>query len=346
MSLIKVVHYSNTPVAGSPFFTSRALNDYTTIWSHTIQHKTGYGARTYPHGLLVRNNNLHMLAKVLEGADIVHCHNYLPTRVGLMKAARRKPLVVQHHQYPPSARLPTKLSDNVREAIIAQPAWVREYEQKQPDMEYVLLPNIIPIYDDRFCPHGWSARRVFMAPEPHKKMHVAYAPSARNLGGLHDKGFDGTMRVLEKLAGKGVLTYDLIEKTPLWETLERKRLAHVVIDEVVTGNFHRASLESLSQGACVIANINDYARQFLRHYLDIDDDQIPWVSTDMAGLEGTLVNLAENPLDVARLRVRSRRFMESHWNPSMMAERYERLYCDMLGRGDEYSGERFVGSNV
>jgi hypothetical protein len=129
------------------------------------------------------------------------------------------------------------------------------------------------------------------------------------------KAYHETVSVLEALAKQGVLTYDVIERVSNQECLSRKQRAHVVIDEVVTGNFHRSSLESLAQGAVVLAHLPPIAVRRMGQFLEpAAIETWPWIDTHLSTLERTLRELADDPERVAQLRTRSRQWMERYWD--------------------------------
>src|SRR5262249_10891306 len=69
------------------------------------------------------------------------------------------------------------------------------------------------------------------------------------------KGYETTMRVLDRLAARFSLQLEVMRRSQLShaESLAMKRRAHIVIDECVTGSYHRNSLEGLAAG-CVVVN--------------------------------------------------------------------------------------------
>jgi hypothetical protein len=318
---MRVVQYSFTPVAGSPWFTHRALTEWTTVDARFVCYTNRYSdGREYPYDLRLKGH-LHEYDELFEQADIIHIQNKAPEVPRIRRLIAGKPMLLQSHQHPQTIRPGMVESDNVIQAIIAQPEWANRCPE-----EVRLLPNIVPIRDDLFRPE-WLPSGV---PEPHGRMHVAYAPSSTINKGMHNKGYTETLEILNRLSSEGVLTFDIIRHRPLLETLERKQKAHVVIDECVTGNFHRSSLESLAQGACVLAYLPESTRAFIRNYAGCADHEIPWCSTDLEHLESNLRLLAAEPERVVTHRVMARAFMESYWNDRELVKQYVSIYQELL----------------
>jgi hypothetical protein len=296
----------------------KALRRWTTVESRVVQIRNNYNdGREFDHDLLWAADREASI-EALREAHVVHNHNYqmIPE---VEKLVRKKPMLVQYHSVPP---VPRKYP-NALQAVIAQPLQVASH----PDC--VLLPNIIPLQDELYKP-TWDEE-----PEPHDVLHVAFAPTNRSGGnGMSVKGYEATVGTLKRLAERGYLTYDVIEKVALRACLKRKQAAHVAIDEVVTGNFHRSSLESLAQGSIAIANIGPQARAFFKRFFG-GEMLHPWMSATLETLEVTLERLARDQALVCMGRLRARQFMENYWNDEEMIKRYVGVYQQLVYDGGE-----------
>ncbi len=310
---MRIVHFSTTPLAGAPHAISDAINKWTTHESRWIHGGGVYSppTRTYPIDISLPGRPKecrHLIAN----CDVLHVHNYnLPRE--LRKVSENKPTIVQYHSVP---RKKSKVYPASPQYVIAQPLHFFVYDDCEA------LPNIVPIWDAAYRP-TWK-----QSPPIHEKLRVAFAPSHRRLGAFISKGVNQTDPILRRLA-KDTIEYDLIENVSLEECLKRKARAHVVIDEVVTGNFHRSSLESLAQGSVVIAQIGEKARDFFDAWLG-PNVQHPWVSATPETLRATILSLVESPETVQSLRIASRRFMEDHWDDRELIKLYISAYERVL----------------
>lgn len=152
---MRVVHISNTPVAGSPGNIVAALNRHTDIEArHVVFDASAYGARTFAVDIDWRTQRDEALAAI-DAADVIHLHQHfsfdatfgadLPRRFGTRK------LIRQYHSAPAlwakhDPDLLTRIvTDPVPQLVIAQ----------GPERYYPLarvVPNLVPIHDARYLP--------------------------------------------------------------------------------------------------------------------------------------------------------------------------------------------------
>jgi hypothetical protein len=108
------------------------------------------------------------------------------------------------------------------------------------------------------------------------------------------------------------------------EALAAKRRAHIVIDECVTGSYHRNSLEGLSAGSVVVNGVGlleGVAAVFRRCAGDAPD--LPFVYADLPSLEGRLSALIESgPSALVEMGRHNRAWMERHWDFSAQWDRF------------------------
>src|ERR1044072_8291316 len=109
----------------------------------------------------------------------------------------------------------------------------------------------MPLWEQAFQP-GAKGDVVTIAYTPSGK-HESY-PAGHRLY-WHGKGYATTMAVLDRLAGRYPIRVEAVRARHLGhaEAPAAKRRAHIVIDECVTGSYHRNSLEGLGAG-CVVVN--------------------------------------------------------------------------------------------
>src|ERR1044072_4711142 len=104
----------------------------------------------------------------------------------------------------------------------------------------------MPLWEQAFQP-GAKGDVVTIAYTPSGK-HESY-PAGHRLY-WHGKGYATTMAVLDRLAGRYPIRVEAVRDRQLShaEALAAKRRAHIVIDECVTGSYHRNSLEGPAPG--------------------------------------------------------------------------------------------------
>ncbi len=92
-----------------------------------------------------------------------------------------------------------------------------------------------------------------------KIFKVGYSPSiTKKVNEYYNKGYEETTLILQRLKNKYKLfDFDVITNVSLEECLKRKAECNIIIDECVTGSYHRSSLEGLAMGKMTIAYLND-----------------------------------------------------------------------------------------
>lgn len=286
---MKVAIYSRTPLAAAPWELYKALRKYTLLDVTLVNEFTKYAdGRTFPHHLLMSSNNGDAKA-ALRNADVWHVHNYLTRE--LRRIRRNQPVVAQFHSLP---RL-----GNWRELMdwanvcytIAQPLQIQEY--KLPG-----LPNIID-------PDELRPRRR------EKKITIAFAPTNRAPMGRPDsKGYHQVKATLNRIATERDVEILWIEGRPYQENLEMKARAHILIDDVVTGNWHRTSLEGACLG-CAVLNRNL---------------KVPWVHANLETLREKLLWLIDSTRTLHDHQERSRLWALQNWHPIEQLPKYIRAY--------------------
>ena len=140
------------------------------------------------------------------------------------------------------------------------------------------------------------------------------------------------MRILDTLARRFPLRLEVTRhgQVPHSEALAMKRQAHVVIDECVTGSYHRNSLEGLAAG-CVVFNGMHLRPAVMETFARCSGTSVsdsPFHYADLDSLQDRLVALIERPLaEVVAMGRRNREWMEAHWN---FAQQWERCWLPAI----------------
>ena len=177
-----------------------------------------------------------------------------------------------------------------------------------------VFPLPVPFWEDRYQPVS----------KP-KKLTICYAPLQRRGSypsnhRLHwfSKGYRTTMRILENFAASSSIPVKITTTTPGRgnDFLEVMRKSHIVIDECITGSYHRESLEGLASGAVVINGLG-LRPEIQEVFLRCADGEclIPFHHASQESLCSVLTILAQKgPHLLAEEGSDSRRWMEEHWN--------------------------------
>ncbi len=290
---MKIVIFSRTPLAAAPWELWKALRKYTDVDATLINELHRYAdGRGFPHQLLLSSDN-GMAAKALRDAELWHVHNYWTHRAAALHDGQ--PIVAQFHSLPRLGDWQKLMRVAHRRYTIDQPLHVKEYGLPA-------LPNIID--PDEYYP-GVRGRKV----------RIAFAPTTRvPVGPPHSKGYHAVLETLFAVASKRDVDIDLIEGVDYEENLARKRQCHILIDDVVTGNWHRTSLEGACFGCAVLNRV----------------EKAPFVHATLGTLAERLFWLIDNPATLDDIQCRTRLWVLQEWHAMDLVQRYVDAYKEAL----------------
>lgn len=290
---MKVAIFSLTPLAAAPWELLKALKKYTTVEAKLINARIGYpDGRIFPFDLRMNGKEGEASRALLE-SDLWHVHNYMHKDLPGLRAGQ--PVVAQFHSLPRLGNWKELWDFTPLRYTISQPLQIAEYRLPA-------LPNLID--PDEYRPIARPGR-----------LGIAFAPSTRMpIGFPGSKGYAEVKGILKEVAGKRDVEIIWIEGVPYEQNLKMKSRASVLIDDVVTGNFHRTSLEGACFG-CAVINKNK---------------AVPWAQADLASLEERILELIDNP-GVLRLHQElARSWVESEWHAMDGGKEYVAAYKEAL----------------
>lgn len=291
---MKVAIFSRTPLAAAPWELYKALRKYAMLDVNLINGMARYNdGRVFPHHLLLTSPNGTAM-RTLQGSDLWHVHNYLVPQ--LVMAKRHQRVIAQFHSLPRLMNWKTLMNFADVSYTIRQPNQEKEYK------ELKALPNLID--PDEYRP---------MRRKPPVK--IAFAPSVRYpVGHPGSKGYAEVKQVLEAVARKRDVEITWIEGRPYEENLSLKQHSHILIDDVVTGNWHRTSLEGMCFGCAVLNKVM----------------KSPFVYATLNTLEERLLWLVDSPEILNDFQERSRLWVLQHWHAMDMVKEYVKAYDEVL----------------
>lgn len=290
---MNIALYSRTPLASAPWELFKALRKYTSLNVSYVNGRNRYAdGRKFPYHLLAGLDN--GKARVaLEGADIWHVHNYLVADLNNTK--RDQKVLAQFHSLPRQGNWEELMAFADACYTIKQPLHEKEY--KLPG-----LPNLID--PDEYFP---ASRQ--------RKVKIAFAPTSRYpVGHPASKGYVEVAEVLNEIALERDVDIAWIERVDYELNLEKKRECHIIIDDVVTGNWHRTSLEGCCFGCAVLNRVN----------------KIPFVSANLKNLRQKLLWLIDNPGVLRDYQERSRLWVLQKWHAMDLVKTYLKAYEGVL----------------
>jgi hypothetical protein len=312
---LRIVSYATTPLVGVPAILERCINACTPHYARCIWAWDKYAnGISFEGGLSWGASPARAMAE-LETADVVVVHN------GKVDERHRhlladKAVVTVAHNY----------MSNVDDSLVRlgfPGLVVGQYQATLPEFQgWSIVPNPVALWEDTYEP---SAR--------HAELTIAYTPSGKydvfprdHYLYWHAKGYDQTIRILDGLAARYPIRLEVTRDrfVSRAEAIQMKRRAHILIDECVTGSYHRNSLEGLAAG-CVVVNGVGMLRgviEALRHCASGDVDS-PFVRADLTCLETILELLIGLGSDrLAEDGAANRAWMERHWGFASQWDRF------------------------
>jgi hypothetical protein len=312
---LKIVSYATTPVAGVPAILARCINAQTGHGARCVWMTNSYGSGVEFAGDVEWRNQPQLAEILLTEADLVIVHN------GKVAAEHErffagKAVVTMAHNY----------LWNVDERFVRRGlagVVVGQYQAVLDEFkDWLVVPNPVPFWEDDYKPEN-KPDQITICFTPSGK-HEKYPPDHKLY--WHSKGYETTIRVLEKIARRLPVKLEIIRKgqIPHAESLAMKRRSHIVIDECVTGSYHRNSLEGLACGAVVVNGLGilpevaDVLRLCAAHKAEI-----PFESATLENLEEVLTRLVESGREnLVKKGAENRVWLENHWDFSRQWQRF------------------------
>lgn len=290
---MKLAIYSQTPLAAAPWELYKALKKYTSIDVSLVNNIARYkDGRIFPYHLLLASPNGNAM-RVLQKSELWHVHNYLTPQLTILK--KKHKVIAQFHSLPRLGNWQQLMNFADVSYTIRQPKQEKEYKLKG-------LPNIID--PDEYRP----IRRKL-------PIKIAFAPSTRMpVGNPMSKGYKEVKAILNSVANKRDVEIVWIEGKPYEVNLRLKQGSHILIDDVVTGNWHRTSLEGACFGCAVLNKVM----------------KSPFVYASLDTLEERLLWLVDNPSILNNFHERIRLWVLQHWHAIDQVREYVDAYKEAL----------------
>ena len=174
--------------------------------------------------------------------------------------------------------------------------------ERHPKMDYVFLPFNV----DNFT-------TTFNSGHP---LRICHATRDR-----YWKGSDAIIEACQKLEKSHGIIFDLIENQPYQETLRRKALADIYIDQVANlggWGYGMNSVEALSMGVACATNLLQQYEAFIPDH--------PFCNVSKASLYEDLVAFVENPDKIATLKKSGRAWVEKTHSIQAVIKQVYKLY--------------------
>lgn len=313
---MRIVHCSFTPCAGAIEALSSAIRDHTVHSSRWIGAGGQVNNLTFAEDVLWSDTEAHAL---LARADAIVLHNYLndltePVHDYLLGDGEKR-CIGFFHSHPDAIRDGARLvEEDFPHFCVAQ-------------YQALLFQRAIPVRNViRFDRSDWPRWKD----RADGKVRIGYAPTfRRSQAGLdpgsvdwyHSKGYDVTMPVLLDLERRGDVELCVIEGCAYDYAIRLKAECDILIDEVVTGSYHRCTLEGLALAVPTVVNVSADVWGVMGSAAGLDADaEFPFVQATAETLHQELLRLVRmKKAERRELGTRGRAWMEKHWHPRDIA---------------------------
>jgi ADP-heptose:LPS heptosyltransferase/2-polyprenyl-3-methyl-5-hydroxy-6-metoxy-1,4-benzoquinol methylase len=305
MQPLKIVSYATTPVAGVPAILARCISAGTAHQARCVWARNDYGNGVVFDGDVEWTRAPADAERLIADADVVIVHN------GKVDPAHRrllaeKPIITMAHNY--RWNVDSGFVDAGFPGVV-----VGQYQATLPEFAgWSAVPNPVPLWEPAYQPQP-KPDLITIAYTPSGR-HESYPPDHRLY--WHGKGYETTTRVLRALAERHGVRLETTGQAQVSHAaaLAMKRNAHIVVDECVTGSYHRNSLEGLAFGCVVVNGLG--LRSEIRDVLQTCAGGAisPFVFARLDTLEEELERLISlGPAALAERGAASRQWIEQNW---------------------------------
>jgi hypothetical protein len=165
--------------------------------------------------------------------------------------------------------------------------------------------------------------------QPIQNRRIGYSPSTKlRVNKWFDKGYKATVGILQTLQKLLDVEIDIICGRPYAECIQRKSECALLIDECVTGSYHRCTLEGLALGRPTFAWVSDGVHQVVEQAVG---SHLPVTNTNMEEMAAKLQDYITQPFSVLEtLGAQRRKWMEEHWHPRDVVQDFIQHYERVL----------------
>ena len=273
----------------------------------TYKEIDGVPSRKFPSDLLW-NEDREECIRIIQEADILHCHNVVfPENLQEYIQPHQKVVVQLYsvHRNALQIQIDKALSfANI--IVIADQPW-------QKDVYKNISTKYLPLVKTDFK----KSKRHNVRPI------VVYSPTNKyDLTHIYSKGYNEVISVINKLKEKFNFEFRLIEGVDYEKNLELKRNGDIFIDDIINENaMHGTSIEASAYGAVPLTN-----------YTGMD---FPFYKTNISSLKLNLTKLLNDKSFLAEEQQKIHRWFRKNYYPSLL-KRYEQFYFyDCLNQQSE-----------
>lgn len=324
---LSILHLSKSPVAWAPHRICSALNrlpDYQAQW---VIPKVDDSTADM---VIAMEQQPERVIAAAQAADVIHLHNgvlldepaFKPLNL-LAMFKQGKAFVRHYHSTPQTAsynepaREREMLSDGVPSVVIAQ------YPERFFPDSYV-VPNLIGT--DLLGELKPAQRDIDLSFMPSK---MVSAWSSR----WDTKAMPQSHAILKRWSQQHGLRYEAPRQRAWSQVMDIRSRCRVCCDDLVTGSYHLAALESMLAGSVALNYLDDRSDFLLRYMAGAS--QHPLISVPYEQLTVVLERLWSDLPAMEELGAASRQWIQDYWADMKQIERFVAMYRLLLESPDK-----------
>ena len=314
MSKTKIVHFTSTPLVGSPgkiALAQRNQGDDSVCFMASEYPNNGPLFKIFSNdSILLRKENLDFFKYKIKRADIIHIHNFIEKDW--------LDIIINTNSF---AKLIYQAHSPLREGPLYYP---REFDAVFD--VHLAVAQMHP----RFYPHYIPVPNLILEPPSFKerakgdKLKVLFSPTHKHPGRWGNKHTSGLGELLSLMHKSKLIDLHYPEKAvaPVELNMIRKE-SDVTIDEIQSGGFHMVSLEGLAFGNVVINNADYFSKETFR---SVSGELPPFQSNDIDTIYDFLSTLSKDEDLTNNLKKASYIYFKEYCNPMKLIKVYNRAY--------------------
>jgi len=322
----KILHLTPTPLVQAPEKVSNILNRFSEYSSEIVvlnDYPNHLKGKFIANAILYSVDTKDVVQKLIERANIIHVHNFLPTTfIDFFKQC----LVNS------DAKLVYQVHSPLREGPIFY-----DYAQESGfDFDKCLVvsqyhprlyPSFIPV------PNIITAKPSLNLLNKNEKPFILFSPAHKNVGlRWNDKITKNLNKVLDSVNGLGLAKVKEVSGLSPHDVFSIRRFSHISIDELATGAFHQVSMEGLATGNVVFNNADYFSCQMLS-FVAKTSKNVPFVRTDDDAFSENLMAYLSDNEKIRFKQEEGYQYFVDNLLPEHLVKHFIKIYdevCDVI----------------
>jgi hypothetical protein len=133
---------------------------------------------------------------------------------------------------------------------------------------------------------------------------------------------------LKRLADKYDIIVEVDHLLSYEECINRKKDAHIIIDECITGSFHKTTLEALEMQAIPVVWIR---KALINKHIQLYKRPLPAMNTTITNLEtslSSLIEIGKPALEDIAIKL-NKKFLD-YWTPEIVVNEFDDIYSELI----------------